>query len=579
MTEPRPPRSRRLARLVCGLSRRAILVLATIAATVLITWAWLSRSLPDLQTWHRFTPASEFRHDDPQRPRTFDAYLAAEARVFKERDGAFIEPTPGHSRFIRYVSGGPADPRRLEHDWNRTQILLPVGEPRGAALLLHGLTDSPYSMRATAEILRAKGFKVVILRFPHHGTTPAALLDADWRDWDEAARLALDAISEEFPPGRPLLVGGYSTGGAIAVLRTLAALETPGARAPDAVLLYSPAVGITPFARASNIHKLLSWVPAFEKHRWMDVEVEFDPWKYASFPRNGGAQSWAVCVALREAMARASASGALERFPRLLTFQSVVDATVLSRDVVERFHRSIAAPGSELVVFNVSSQGYLADFIDHSWSPAVQALQADSSLPFRLTLVTSESPDSAAVIELSKAPFTTTSASRPLGLAWPDGVFSLSHVAIPFPPDDAWYGDGGAGGARTLGNLAPRGEKNVLRVSPAFLLRLRHNPFWPYMRERIEGLADELLSGEPPAPRPARSPSTTSAATSPRSWRASSRWRPSSGRSCPSPRSKPAHAPGSSAARRRRHPSSPGSGASRPTGAPPPKKDPEKNAA
>jgi hypothetical protein len=35
-----------------------------------------------------------------------------------------------------------------------------------------------------------------------------------------------------------------------------------------------------------------------------------------------------------------------------------------------------------------------------------------------------------------------------------------------------------------LGSLAFRGEKGVLKVSPTAMLRLRWNPFYPYLEQR-----------------------------------------------------------------------------------------------
>ena len=43
------------------------------------------------------------------------------------------------------------------------------------ALLIHGLTDSPYSMRALAGSLHARGFEVTVLRLPGHGTLPSMM--------------------------------------------------------------------------------------------------------------------------------------------------------------------------------------------------------------------------------------------------------------------------------------------------------------------------------------------------------------------------------------------------------------------
>ena len=57
-----------------------------------------------------------------------------------------------------------------------TFVLEPDGAPRGGVLLLHGLTDSPYSLRSLGTVLVADGWRVVGLRLPGHGTAPSGLL-------------------------------------------------------------------------------------------------------------------------------------------------------------------------------------------------------------------------------------------------------------------------------------------------------------------------------------------------------------------------------------------------------------------
>ena len=86
------------------------------------------------------------------------------------------------------------------------------------------------------------------------------------------------------------------------------------------------------------------------------------------------------------------------------------------------------------------------------------------------------------------------SSRRPLGLAYPPGVFSLSHVALPFPVDDGLYGtqpspdeDFGV----HLGTIAARGERGVLVVPMDELMRLSANPFYPYLIQRIEAQIDK----------------------------------------------------------------------------------------
>ncbi len=68
---------------------------------------------------------------------------------------------------------------------------MPAGKPRGGVVLLHGLTDSPYSVRHLAENYQKHGFVAVVPRLPGHGTAPGALTDVDWEAWLAATRLAV----------------------------------------------------------------------------------------------------------------------------------------------------------------------------------------------------------------------------------------------------------------------------------------------------------------------------------------------------------------------------------------------------
>ena len=83
----------------------------------------------------------------------------------------------------------------------------------------------------------------------------------------------------------------------------------------------------------------------------------------------------------------------------------------------------------------------------------------------------------------------TTERSRMLGLAYPPEVYSLSHVAIPFPITDSLYGmypDATDFYGVHLGSIAARGEIGALIVTLDSLIRMSSNPFFPYMLERIE---------------------------------------------------------------------------------------------
>ena len=84
-----------------------------------------------------------------------------------------------------------------------------------------------------------------------------------------------------------------------------------------------------------------------------------------------------------------------------------------------------------------------------------------------------------------------------LGLAYPADVFSLSHVALPFPPADGLYGaepDPAENFGVQLGAIDLRGERGVLIVGLDALSRATSNPFFAYIAARVT----EAL---PPAPR------------------------------------------------------------------------------
>jgi carboxylesterase len=96
----------------------------------------------------------------------------------------------------------------------------PGGGPHGA-LVLHGFTGSPVSMRPLAEALADAGFAVELPRLPGHGTDPADLALTSWADWLAEAERALATLRARVPDGR-VVVAGLSMGGAL----TLALAET-----------------------------------------------------------------------------------------------------------------------------------------------------------------------------------------------------------------------------------------------------------------------------------------------------------------------------------------------------------------
>ena len=84
----------------------------------------------------------------------------------------------------------------------------------------------------------------------------------------------------------------------------------------------------------------------------------------------------------------------------------------------------------------------------------------------------------------------TQESVRDLGLVYPFDVYSLSHVALPFPASDGLYGgepDPADAMGVALGALAVRGERGVLVMDANHFARVTWNPFFAYLLERVAG--------------------------------------------------------------------------------------------
>lgn len=475
---------------ILGWIVRVVLLVGLLVFTILLAWAFESRSMPALRIWHTASLSAEFTARDGTPESTLQDYLDREEQLFRELEEKVyerVEPTADLT-FSRYRAGGPQDPARGERNWNRTFELVPESI-QGGALLLHGLTDSPYSLRRIGEILQAKGFYVLGLRLPAHGTVPQALTQVRWEDWVAASRIGARHVRERIGPDRPFVIAGYSNGGGLAVKYSLDALSDPSLPRPDRLLLFSPEIGISPIAVVANWHELLSFLPYFAKFKWLSIEPEYDPFKYNSFPKNAAQQAYALTEAIRHQVEQAREVGRFADFPPVLTFLSWIDATVETSATIQRLYEQLENEGSELVVFDVNRFDQLASFIPAADNARLERLEARSDLPYRLTVITNVAPDSELVAQRTKAPRSSAIDSTALSLAWPPGVYSLAHVAIPFSPDDPVYGTGestnGTYHGLRLGTLTPRGETRLLITPVSQLMRLRHNPFFAYVERRV----------------------------------------------------------------------------------------------
>jgi alpha-beta hydrolase superfamily lysophospholipase len=478
------------ARWIRPLALRLAALLAIVLATIVGVFAVQARlRLPDLQPWHRLALAEEYRVDRRGAPQSFEEYLALEARLATELQRRLLDHAElvGGQPLSRFDPHSVPGRLALGGPHNRSHELAPEGPARGAVLLVHGLTDSPYSLRALAGELRAQGFHVVLLRLPGHGTLPAGLLDVRWEDWLGATLLAAKHAAAR-AGGGPLLGAGYSTGATLLALLALRGLEDASLPRFDRLFLVSAAIGVSDLAALANVASALSVFPYFEKAKWLDVLPEYDPYKYNSFPVNAGNQVYRLTRQVQRALADAEERGRLGEMPRVVVFQSVVDATVSAADVVKSFLWRLPGPGHELIAFDVNRRDRLAFLGAEGPRETFEAIRDAPALPFALTLVTNRSASVDEVAAFRREAGSRATRSRELGLAWPPGVVSLGHVALPFPLDDPVYGltPSAAGeDAYPLGAVNPRGEAGSLIVPLGNFARLRSNPFFDVIRGSV----------------------------------------------------------------------------------------------
>ena len=464
---------------------------ATMAAGGVVTLVAIAvlflNSRPDLNVWHTAVLDEEFTVGS--QVKRFEDYLALEERLFAQLDEkvhAHIRPEEKQA-INRYNRGSLSDPARWPTNWNHS-FELSGPEPVAGVLLLHGMSDSPYSLRRLGERLSASGARVLGLRVPGHGTAPSGLVHVQWEDMAAAVKLAMRHLREKLG-GRPLYVVGYSNGGALAMHYALSTLGDDSLPAVSGVVLISPEIGVTELAALAIWQARLGRLLGLPKLAWQSVLPEYDPFKYNSFAVNAANQAYRLTTEIQNQITERMQAGTLSQMPPIMAFQSVVDATVRAPALIEGLFDRLPKSEHELVLFDINRLATEIRLVNTGPRDVMVALLDKPMLTYRLTLVTNESVNSRKVAAHQRAPESSERTVVPLNFVWPRDVYSLSHLALPFAPDDPLYGgeDAGHSPGIHLGNAVPRGENGVLRINPAVLLRMHWNPFYDYIEQRVLG--------------------------------------------------------------------------------------------
>ena len=261
------------------------------------------------------------------------------------------------------------------------------------------------------------------------------------------------------------------------------------------MVLVSPMIGIGRLARFSRLMPLLGGIPYFEKSRWLDVQPEFNPFKYNSFPVNGVRQSWL----LTGHRAGAAAAAARDRPQR----PAAADPGV---PVGARRHGEHARRGAP-AVRPAARERQRTGAVRHQPAGAVigPVLRPPSPLRSRGAAAGPPAPDDGDhACRRGSTRTRRSSRSHETG-AVPDARVPTGTAAIrqtsfrcrtwplPFPVKRRALrprARPGRGFGVQLGALALRGERRTLVLSQDSLNRLSYNPFHEYMTARIAAAID-----------------------------------------------------------------------------------------
>ena len=310
-----PERRNRLIKILRSL---VVWPAAVLAAAVVGFSAYAVLGLAPLAPWHSLELKEEFEaRRDAQLD--FAGLLALEGRLFEELRRAKVLRSSDlaeerSSRFspaswVARLTGAPVDTGSGDvyaAPYNRSFELVPA-ERRGSALLIHGLTDAPYSMLALARRLHTRGLHVVVLRLPGHGTVPAGQLRMTLEDWRAAVRIAARHAASLAGPDQPFYVGGYSTGGTLALTHAFESLSLirrfVGQQPPSCS--FHQRSELPRIAVLTRIIDALAFLPGLEAARWQEILPEYDPYKYNSFAVNSTRQVLAATNTLARAVGKA----------------------------------------------------------------------------------------------------------------------------------------------------------------------------------------------------------------------------------------------------------------------------------
>jgi esterase/lipase len=450
--------------------------------TTIVAFTLYMKSLPALSTWHSTVLENEFTlHSDVK---DFASYLELEERLFKELDSKVYDKVPKteQNSINRYTKNSFSDPKRWNTQWNRS-FELAVKNPKMGVLLLHGMSDSPYSLHTQAKQLQEQGVYVVSMRMPGHGTIPSGLTNITWEEMAAVVKIGMDRLKQKVG-NKPLHIMGYSTGAALALNYTFNALKDETLTLPTSLIFYSPAIGVSKAASYAIWQSRIGHFFSLPRLEWNSIVPEYDPFKYNSFAVNAGDQVYRICKEVQKQFDDYTLQPKyIKKFPKILSFQSIIDDTISVPDTVNRLYKRLPKGKHSLVLFDINNNFSKNLLVKSKVSKSIEYLKNNTKgSNYSFDLISNENSKDGS-IELIR----DNKLLENLHYYWPKKLFSLSHIAMAISPNDLLYGsmDAPKSPGINLGHLSIYGESSVLQLPPSAILRQRWNPFYEYTQKRV----------------------------------------------------------------------------------------------
>ena len=258
-----------------------------------------------------------------------------------------------YETFENYAKAVTTEVKRFRLPFNESQAELEIklvsplelplaascnGLSKGIAILVHGLSDTAFSLRDIGGVLAEACFKSRLVLLPGHGTRAGDLLTTRLEDWQTTLDYLIDqAVTET----NTVMLVGFSLGGVLT-------LHSAMNREND----IDGVIGISPAYYLSS-ERITKWAGMLAPiTRWVDRGVQDDSFRYEAMPTIGIAETWSAIKNMRQTINTYESID----IPWMLA-QSMDDAVVAPDKNEQLWKRKASNPNSRIIRFT-STQEY-----------------------------------------------------------------------------------------------------------------------------------------------------------------------------------------------------------------------------